>query len=298
MGLAPKAKFFRTPHEYVFEMHLAKQVLEGKVDLTAEEIEQLVGTLSDQYRRFPNVVETPRRDVYYVGDLHGELQSALAAQQLVQNRRDATMVFLGDYADRGPQQIETVNLVFSIAIEYPYRVMALRGNHESDSIARTYGFYNAVTDRYSPDVFDIYCSGFKVLPLGGLSSNGVFSCHGGIPEGVDTLEQIQKVDRFHEDFQDPIALQLTWNDPAEGDFRFSPNWRGGGSMTYGRLAFNEFAESLGIVLMFRAHQVFPDGVQTFFDEKLISVFSATYNNRVKPKIVHLGNGLKTEVIPI
>lgn len=69
-------------------------------------------------------------------------------------------------------------------------------------------------------------------------------------------------------------------------------------MIYGRLAFNEFAESLGIALMFRAHQVFPDGVQTFFDEKLISIFSATYNNRVKPKIVHLEDGLKTEVIPI
>ncbi|MFX1261334.1 MAG: metallophosphoesterase [Promethearchaeota archaeon] len=298
MGLAPRAKFFRATQEYVFEMHLAKQILEGKVDLTAEEIEQLVGTLSDQYKALPNVVETSRRNTYYVGDLHGELHSALVAQELIQNHRDASMVFLGDYADRGPQQVETVNLVFSLAIEYPDRVMTLRGNHESDSIARAYGFYNAVTARYSPEVFDIYCSGFKVLPLGGLSSNGVFSCHGGIPEGVETLEQIQQVDRFHEDFRDQIAFQLTWNDPAEGDFRFSPNWRGGGSMIYGRLAFNEFTESLGIALIFRAHQVFPDGIQTFFDERLISIFSASYNNRVEPKIARLRDGLKIELIQI
>jgi hypothetical protein len=279
-------------------MHLAKQVLKGKVDLTAEEIEQLVGTFSDQYKNLSNVVETPRRNVYYVGDLHGELQSALAAQELIQSNRDASMVFLGDYADRGSLQVETLNLVFSLAIEYPDRVLALRGNHESDSIARTYGFYNAVKAKYSSDVFDVYCSGFKVLPLGGLSSNGVFSCHGGIPEGVDTLDQIQNVDRFHENFHDPIAFQLTWNDPAEGDFRFSPNWRGGGSRIFGRIAFNEFAESLDLSLMFRAHQVFPDGIQTFFDQKLISVFSSAYNNRVKPKIVHLMNGLKTELIQI
>ncbi|MHA2040997.1 MAG: metallophosphoesterase [Candidatus Thorarchaeota archaeon] len=279
-------------------MHLANQVLKGKADLTSEEIEQLVGTLSDQYKGLSNVVETQRRNVYYVGDLHGELQSAQAAQKLLQNSRDASMVFLGDYADRGQHQVETVNLVFSLAIEYPKRVIALRGNHESDKVARTYGFYNAVKARYSPDVFDIYCSGFKVLPLAGLSSNGVFSCHGGVPEGVETLEQIQEVDRFHENIQDPIAFQLTWNDPAEGDFRFSPNWRGGGSRIYGRLAFKEFSEALGLNLMFRAHQVFPDGVQTFFDDKLISVFSSAYNNRVNPKIAHLGDGLKTELIQI
>jgi hypothetical protein len=207
-------------------------------------------------------------------------------------------VFLGDYADRGPQQVETVNLVFSLAIEYPSRVLALRGNHESDSIARTYGFYNAVKARYSPYIFDVYCSGFKILPLAGLSSNGVFSCHGGIPEGVETLEQIQEVDRFHENFPDPLAFQLTWNDPSDGDFRFSPNWRGGGSRVFGRLAFNEFMESLGLTLMFRAHQVFPDGVKTFFDGKLISIFSSAYSNRVKPKIAFLRDGLKTELMQI
>jgi predicted phosphodiesterase len=279
-------------------MHLAKQVLKGKTDLTSEEVGQLVGTLRDQYKGFSNVVETPRRNVYYVGDLHGDLQSAQAARDLLQNNRDASMVFLGDYADRGMQQVETVNLVYSLAIEYPKRVIALRGNHESDSVARTYGFYNAVKARYTPDVFNIYCSGFEVLPLAGLSTNGVFSCHGGVPEGVENLEQIQEVDRVHENIQNPIAFQLTWNDPSEGDFRFSPNWRGGGSRIFGRIAFNEFAESLGLSLMFRAHQVFPEGVQTFFDEKLISVFSSSYNNRVKPKIVHLKDGLKTDLIQI
>ncbi|MHA2021533.1 MAG: metallophosphoesterase [Candidatus Thorarchaeota archaeon] len=279
-------------------MLLAKQVLQGKTDLTSEEIEQLVGTLRDQYKDLSNVVETPRRNVYYVGDLHGELHSAQAARKLLQDSRDASMVFLGDYADRGPQQVETINLVFSLAIEYPKRVIVLRGNHESDNIARIYGFYNAVKGKYSPDVFDIYCSGFKVLPLAGLSSNGIFSCHGGIPEGVETLDQIQEVDRFHENIQNPIAFQLTWNDPSEGDFRFSPNWRGGGSRIYGRLAFNEFAESFELKLMFRAHQVFPEGVQTFFDEKLISVFSSAYSNRVKPKIVYLRDGLKTDLIQI
>ncbi len=282
----------------VIAMQLAKQVLDGKTDLTTEEIEQLVGVFLDEYKGLSNVVETPRRNVFYVGDLHGELQSAKAARDLIEGSRDASMVFLGDYADRGPQQIETVNMVLSLAIEFPRRVIALRGNHESDSVARTYGFYNAVKAKYSPEIFDVYCSSFKALPLAGLSSNGVFSCHGGVPEGIRNLDQLQGLDRFQEDMQNPIAFQLTWNDPAEGDFHFGPNWRGGGSRIFGRLAFNEFAESLGIVLMFRAHQVFPNGFQKFFDDKLISVFSARYHGRVKPKIAYLRDGLKTELIQI
>ncbi|MFW9847084.1 MAG: hypothetical protein ACFFD6_10065, partial [Candidatus Thorarchaeota archaeon] len=56
---------------------------------------------------------------------------------------------------------------------------------------------------------------------------------------------------------------------------------------FGRIAFKEFAELIDIRLMIRAHQVFPDGVQTFFEKKLYSVFSTSYAGRVKPKILQI-----------
>jgi len=46
VGLAPRAKFFRAPPESKIAMHLARQVLNGKTNLTAEEIEK-VFTLAD-----------------------------------------------------------------------------------------------------------------------------------------------------------------------------------------------------------------------------------------------------------
>ncbi|MFW9846496.1 MAG: metallophosphoesterase, partial [Candidatus Thorarchaeota archaeon] len=189
-------------------MQLAKQVIEGRTDLTQDEIIHLISSFCDEYRNHPNVVETPRRNVYYVGDLHGDLHSLETIRDMFLAKNEDSLVFLGDYADRGPQQVETVNLVMALAIEYPKRITLLRGNHESERVARTYGFYNAVKGRYSSNLFDSYRSMFEVLPLAGISSNGIFSCHGGVPEGVNSLDSILSLDRFDPEFLDPIAFQM------------------------------------------------------------------------------------------
>ena len=93
-------------------------------------------------------------------------------------------------------------------------------------------------------------------------------------------------------------MQLVWNDPAENDFAFRNNIRGDNIRTYGKKAFAKFSKDLSVNLMFRSHQVFPEGIKTFFDGKLVSVFSTEYNGRVKPKIVRLGKEMQYEPIPL
>ncbi|MDF1540240.1 MAG: metallophosphoesterase, partial [Candidatus Thorarchaeota archaeon] len=141
-----------------------------------------------------------------------------------------------------------------------------------------------------------YLSAFESLPIAGLSKNGVFSCHGGIPEGVRSLEDLQSPDRHHPNFEDNIIMQSVWNDPVDTNVKFRNNVRGEKIRTFGRKAFDEFSENLGIKLMFRAHQVFPEGIKQFFDGKLVSVFSSEYKNRVRPKVVRLGKDYQYEVL--
>jgi protein phosphatase len=273
-----------------------QSILEGNVDTTREDIVKLTGMVRNIYRNKSNVVEIPYRNVIFVGDLHGELDSILSVQRLLSKYKTHTFVFLGDYADRGPEQIETINLVMALALNEPERVLLFRGNHESDKVAQKYGFYTEVTRRFSFDVYSKYLEVFQVLPMAAYNPEGVFACHGGIPEGVSSIDEIQKIDRINFDFPNDILFQLAWNDPKEADFRFAANSRGNRVKAFGRKAFDEFSENLGIKIMIRAHEVFPDGFKKFFDGKLISVFSAAYRGAATPMVLRLGGEFRVELI--
>ena len=250
------------------------------------------------YRKKPNVMEIPPRNVIFVGDLHGEFDSILSVQKLLSKYKTHTFVFLGDYADRGPAQIETINLVMALALNEPERILMLRGNHESDKVAQKYGFYTEVTRTFSFDVYSKYLEVFQVLPMAVYNSEGVFACHGGIPEGVSSIEEIQICNRMNYDFPNDTLFQLAWNDPKEADFRFAANSRGKRVKAFGRKAFNEFSKNLGVKIMFRAHEVFPEGFKKFFDGRLFSVFSASYRGAAIPMVLRLGGDFKVKPIKL
>ncbi|MCC7543077.1 MAG: serine/threonine protein phosphatase [Deltaproteobacteria bacterium] len=67
-----------------------------------------------------------------IGDIHGDvwhLERILG--QLPPLDADDTLVFLGDYLDRGPQSAQVIDLVRTkLPTRTPARIVALRGNHE------------------------------------------------------------------------------------------------------------------------------------------------------------------------
>ena len=70
---------------------------------------------------------------YAIGDIHGRLDllSALLAQ-IEHHRagRDRTIVFLGDYIDRGPDSAGVVATVRRLQAREPDAIVCLKGNHE------------------------------------------------------------------------------------------------------------------------------------------------------------------------
>ena len=83
-------------------------------------------------RSLPKVPAGKR--VYAIGDIHGRLDllNPLLAQirtHAQQASRRNTLIFLGDYVDRGPQSKEAIDLLIELA--WPgWEIIPLRGNHE------------------------------------------------------------------------------------------------------------------------------------------------------------------------
>jgi predicted phosphodiesterase len=277
---------------------LVQSVINGKIDLSEDDIWHLTGLTQDHNKDKPNVVDIPSRNIIFVGDLHGELDSALSLKHFIEKYESHYFVFLGDYADRGPAQVETINLVMALANAYSTRVVMLRGNHESDEVARRYGFYHAVIRDLSVRAFKYYTRVFESLPIAAYHENAVFACHGGIPEGVSSIGEIQACNRRNPNFPDETIFQIVWNDPKEGDFGFEPSIRGAEAKYFGQRAFDSFMGSIGAQIMFRAHEVVPEGYMFLFQKRLVSVFSASYAGRVKPKIVRLGDNATVEAISL
>ncbi|MHA1637448.1 MAG: metallophosphoesterase [Candidatus Thorarchaeota archaeon] len=279
-------------------MKLVQDIIDGKTDLSVEEIVQLTGMVVDLYKNASNVVEIPSYKVLFVGDLHGELKDLKSVQKMLRTYKDYSMVFLGDYADRGPAQLDTFNLVMALTLNDPDRVTMLRGNHESDSIASKYGFFWEIMKTKTNALCQNFNKVFEVLPIAGMSDNGIFACHGGIPENVSSLQDIQKPNRQYADFPNDTLFQIVWNDPEDKDFDFRPNCRSKRARIFGRKAFDQFRNDLEISLMVRAHQVFREGVKYFFDKKLVSIFTAGSDGEVTPKVLRVGKEFKMEAIQV
>jgi serine/threonine protein phosphatase 1 len=71
------------------------------------------------------------RRTFAIGDIHGDLDALVALlAKLPELDADDTLVFLGDYVDRGPKSAEVVACVRRLPDMTAAKVVCLRGNHE------------------------------------------------------------------------------------------------------------------------------------------------------------------------
>ncbi len=87
----------------------------------------------------PHVPEGAR--VYAIGDIHGRFDlltrmlKKISDDIAMSGSSDVTLVFLGDYIDRGPQSREVIERLVSLKGSLQERLVALKGNHEDAFLA-------------------------------------------------------------------------------------------------------------------------------------------------------------------
>eukprot|EP00746_Dinoflagellata_sp_MGD_P157925 gnl/MRDRNA2_/MRDRNA2_86350_c0_seq1.p1 gnl/MRDRNA2_/MRDRNA2_86350_c0~~gnl/MRDRNA2_/MRDRNA2_86350_c0_seq1.p1 ORF type:complete len:450 (+),score=81.25 gnl/MRDRNA2_/MRDRNA2_86350_c0_seq1:133-1350(+) len=215
------------------------------------------------------------------GDIHGQYHDLLRIFDTCGYPPDANYLFLGDYVDRGKKSLEVVNLLFAYKMKYPESFFLLRGNHESPSICRIYGFYDECKRRFSVKLWKEYCDIFNYLPVCARVDDRIVCMHGGLSpemleEYADLKEMVNAIERPAHIPDEGFLCDILWADPSphipEG-MLFGPNERGV-SKTFSPEVVAQFLEKEDLDLVCRAHQVVEDGYEFFGDKHLVTVFSA------------------------
>lgn len=247
--------------------YIIDKVLEGKPFFISEKTFLDILEEASEVLEAENLVEKSWDEFLVVGDTHGDLSATIQAVQYGMDHH-IPAVFLGDYVDRGDEQLENLILLLALKIEHPSSIILLRGNHETLKMNQYYGFRDELMQHFPENFFDVIIGLYELLPVAAVIDDRYLMVHGGIPFGIDDIEEIKELTP-----SDGAYDELLWNDPTEEEDGFAYNKLRGIGYIFGKTAFDDFIEENDIDMVFRAHQAFDDGYRYFFDDKLLSLFS-------------------------
>ena len=255
--------------------------------MNAAQIDELCDAAEAIFKN-ENTVLRVNAPVKIFGDLHGQfydLMRLFAEYGSPSTAGDIAYIdylFLGDYVDRGAHSLETIALLLALKIEHPENVHLLRGNHEEADINALFGFriecVERLGERVGEHAWRRFNSLFEWLPLAAVIEDKVCCMHGGIGRSIETIEQIEQLERPCSMESGGVELMdLLWSDPTENDSveGLRPNARGPGLVTFGPDRVKQFCENNGLQMLVRAHECVMDGFERFAQGQLLTLFSAT-----------------------
>ena len=210
---------------------------------------------------------------YHTGDIHGQYYDLLRLFEYGLFPPESNYLFLGDYVDRGKQSLETICLLLAYKIMYPENFFILRGNHESASINRIYGFYDECKRRYNVKLWKTFTECFKCLPVAAIVDEKIFCMHGGLSPELESMDQVRRIKRPTDVPDMGLLCDLLWSDPDKDISSWGENDRGV-SFTFGKDVVASFLRKHDLDLICRAHQVVEDGYEFFAKRQLVTIFSA------------------------
>ncbi|KAK3410093.1 hypothetical protein EUGRSUZ_J02124 [Eucalyptus grandis] len=224
-----------------------------QVQLSEAEIRDLCVASRDIFMQQPNLLEL-EAPIKICGDIHGQYSDLLRLFEYGGFPPIANYLFLGDYVDRGKQNLETICLLLAYKIKYPENFFLLRGNHECASINRIYGFYDECKRRFNVRLWKSFTECFNCLPVAALIDDKILCMHGGLSPDLSNLDQIRNLSRPTVIPDTGLLCDLLWSDPGGRDMKgWGMNDRGV-SYTFGADKVSEFLTKHDLDLVCRAHQ--------------------------------------------
>jgi len=252
--------------------------------VTQGEIENLLKEAEKRLEREPRLIEINSERVIFVGDTHGDLE---ASQIVIKKylKPGNTIVFLGDYVDRGAHSAENINYLLSLKLQHPESLFLLMGNHEGPNLMpfQPADFW----ERLDRELYPAYAQALAKLPLVASTSNSIIALHGALPE-VESLAEINKIVPGNREWR-----QITWGDwqEVEGYALGDDPWTG--RPQFGRNYFEEVMSRFGKNVLIRSHQ--PGAAPVMYNKRCLTVFTSSAYYAVVPTRTIAIADLKKEI---
>lgn len=231
----------------------------------------------------------PLGEALVIGDLHGDLESLIIILQTsrfvekMEKTKEATLIFLGDYGDRGDKSAEIYYAILKLKLAFPRQVVLLRGNHEApkDLLGYPHDLPFQFQNRFGEDWKMAY---EKTRALFAYLYNAVFvedrylMIHGGVSPQIKSLRDIAQAQENH---NEAVLEDLLWSDPDENLQGISSSPRGAGHF-FGKSVTEEVLGKLNAKILIRGHESSDIGFKINHDGKVLTLFSrkgSPYFNR-------------------
>lgn len=136
---------------------------------------------------------------------------------------------------------------------------------------------------YTENLYTAFIRSFSYLPIAVIINNTTFCIHGGLSQKLDQVDNLYKIKRPIDTFEDNKLLSdVIWSDPSLApNCMYVPNPRGRGNL-FNKQAVANFLKSNSLKRMIRAHECVEHGIFNNFDNKCITVFSASAYDIINP----------------
>jgi diadenosine tetraphosphatase ApaH/serine/threonine PP2A family protein phosphatase len=253
------------------------EILEQTLDLLRREN----GKTGNQMVSGRLVKLQPLGEALVIGDLHGDLESLLtvlntsAFMQKMTNLKETTLIFLGDYGDRGAHSTEVYYILMRLKLAFPKQVVILRGNHEGpeDLMASPHNLPLSLQSRFGENWKTVYSKTrelFACLYNALLVDERYLMVHGGLSPNIDSVQDLANANIIHP--KNELLENLLWSDHNDQvkDVLNSP--RGAGKL-FGKSVTEKVLRKLNVKILIRGHEPCKEGFKLNHNGKVLTLFS-------------------------
>jgi protein phosphatase len=211
-----------------------------------------------------------------VGDIHGQLADLARILLSFGSPPDQSYVFLGDLVDRGEFSLECVAVIFLMKVIAPDAVSIVRGNHEFQGVCSGGGFLTEVVEEFGvSSPYQSALRAFAQIPLGAVIDGTTLCIHGGLSPGLESLQQIRRIERPINEYDQEIIMGLVWSDPSSDLTGFARSTVRGVGYVYGEDVTENFLTRNHLARIVRGHECITAGIEEKFGGRVVTVFSAS-----------------------